>query len=108
MELSYESFLESINSSKTLEMRFSVKNYAHYRNCSIRKFIDEVQINGKKIELTVIKIKLTADGVEDVAFFNDFDKNSEKYKLFSMGKRGSFTLKQMWDQLEIEELTSEN
>lgn len=30
-----------------------------------------------------------------------FDKFDEKCKLFKMGRKGSFTLKQMWDRIEF-------
>ena len=74
--LSYQQFIDEINSGKILKAVFKVKDYAHYKNCSIER-ITNVLKNGNAV--VTIYVKLTKDS-EQVGFFKIFD---EKYKLFN-------------------------
>lgn len=94
----YKQFIKEINSGRITEIYFAVKDYAHYSNCYIKKVVRTIP-NGK--QFTDVEVCLTPDGVERVSFL---DTLKEDYKLFSMGRKGTFTLKQMWDKLEINKI----
>lgn len=95
--LSYQQFIDEINNGKILKALFQVKNYAHYRNCLIERTTDIIN-NGKSIVcLDYISVKLTNDS-EHYSFSEKFD---EEIKIFNMGRKGTFTLKQMWDKIEF-------
>ena len=72
-----------------------LKNYAHYNFCKIIVIKD--QLPSKNI-IFLIDVYLTKDETEHICFFEDFN---EEYKLFRMGRKGSFTLKQIWNDIEI-------
>ena len=93
--LSYQQFIDELNRGKIIKAVFQVKNYTHYKSCSIER-ITNVLKNGNSI--VTINVKLTNDESERVGFFKTFH---EKYKLFNMGRKGTFTLKQMWDKIEF-------
>ena len=97
-ELTYENFIADLNNGSILEISFEILGYAHYKKCKIYRK-DDVLSNGKIISL--IKVKLVDDGSEEVSFYNVFNEN---YKLFYMGHKGSFTLKQMWNKIQIHEI----
>lgn len=93
--LSYEQFIHELCSGNLLEIRFEVVGYAHYKNCKISKQIDTFR-SGRSISL--IRVDLTNDASETVSFLNTLN---ESYKLFRMGRKGSFTLKQIWPKIKI-------
>lgn len=94
----YEEFIKKLNSNNIKCFRFRLKGYPHYNNCMIYRQIDEIA-NGK--QLSIIVCKLTNDDYEKVSFYKNFD---ESYKLFSMGRKGRFTLKQIWGLIDIIEI----
>lgn len=94
----YKWFIKEINSGKISEIYFAVRDYAHYKNCHIKRVID-ILPNGNQI--IRIEVCLTPDKVEKVSFFKTFE---EKYKLFDMGRKGTYTLQTMWDKLEIHKI----
>ncbi|MCH5152110.1 MAG: hypothetical protein J1F65_05595 [Clostridiales bacterium] len=96
--IEYDRFINEINSGIITEIYFAVKDYAHYKNCSIKRVIDTLP-SGR--QLVLIKVCLTADGVYDVSFLNTFKENT---KLFQMGRKGTFTLKQMWNKIYIHDI----
>ncbi len=98
IECSYREIIESINSGKIKQVRFYVNNYSHYKNCVITRTEHNIY-NGKSI--TQIDISLTKDSSEKVSFLNTFKEDA---KLFNMGKKGAFTLKQLWSQITILEI----
>lgn len=91
----YDSVVEAINSHKISLIEFKVKDYAHYKNCKI--VVREEQLPNSN-NIFLIDIILTKDESEHFCFY---DKFKEEYKLFYLGKKGSFTLKQLWDRIEI-------
>ena len=94
--MEYKEFIDGINNGTIQKVRFSVKGYAHYRNC-----IMETKISSSPSGAYVGKIIwfiLTPDGAEKKGFLNDID---EKAKMFYIKSKGSFTLKQMWDYIVI-------
>ena len=95
INFSYDMFITQLNNYKIKRIVFSVKNYPHYNNCSIQVKSDELKNTNV---IYSILIRLTNDGSEDVGFYKQF---KEEYKLFHMGKKGSFTLKQMWNKIDI-------
>lgn len=97
MNYKYEDIIKLINSHQVLEIRFQIKEYAHYKNC---KIIIKKEILKNYNNIFLIDIELTRDS-EHICFY---DKFKEDYKLFYMGKKGSYTLKQIWDRVEITEL----
>ncbi|MCH5147884.1 MAG: hypothetical protein J1G05_00795 [Clostridiales bacterium] len=92
--LTYQQFIDEINNGKIIKAVFQIKDYAHYRCCSIERIIDVFPSGNSMIR---IDIRLTKDS-ERVGFLEKFN---EKYKLFDMGRKGTFTLKQMWDRIEF-------
>ncbi len=94
--MSYEEFIKSINNEKEIkQIDFYVDGYAHYKNCSIGRYIDKMlgkEFNGR---ITCI---LTQDHSEKVNFWKKFQ---EDYKLFDFGRKGKFTLKDIWDKVVI-------
>ena len=93
--LTYERFVDGINTGKISSITFEVEGYAHYKNCTIKRCIDVIP-SGK--EIVSIKVQLTPDKSEIVSFLFSME---ESYKLFKMGRKGSFTLKQMWGKIKI-------
>lgn len=92
--LSYQQFIDEINNGKIVKAVFQVKDYAHYKCCSTERK-EHVFSNGNS--MVFIDVKLTKDS-EQVSFYKTFN---EKYKLFNMRRKGSFTLKQMWDKIKF-------
>ncbi len=93
MEYKYENIINDLNLGNIRKIDFSIKNYNHYKNCSISRFLHEDSAHRKRVE-----VKLTQDNSETVCFY---DKLPEDYKLFRFGRKGSFTLKQVWGIVEI-------
>ena len=91
----YQQIIDDLNTGKISAIRFFIKNYTHYKNCIIERKIDIIP-NGKSIVL--ISVKLTEDRTEDVSFLKTF---KEDEKLFKMGKKGTFTLKEAWKFVDI-------
>lgn len=95
MQYNYDSFIKDINLGNISEIYFSIKGYSHYNNCSIKRVRNQIP-NGKFLELIIVN--LTDDNSERVSFYETFE---ESYKLFRMGRKGSFTLKQIWRDIQI-------
>ena len=98
-KISYQSFIELLNNFEIKSFEFSIPEYSHYCNCTILTKIDVLE-NGNTVPMIVVK--LTNDGSENVSFYKTF---KEDYKMFKMGRKGTFTLKQMWSQIRILEIT---
>lgn len=94
----YEEIIAGLNEGSIVFVRFSVNNYSHYKNCTIRRNVQKL-FNGKIIPL--IEVSLTSDSSEKTTFLCEFVENT---KLFRMGKKGNFTLKQLWSQISILEI----
>ena len=95
MQYEYKEIIKGLNQGLIKEFIFCVKDYAHYKKCSIRNVLDLLP-SGNIIKR--IEVNLTQDDTERVSFFKEMN---EEYKLFHMGRRGTFTLKQMWRNIEI-------
>lgn len=94
----YRNFIDQINTYKIKEVHFSINGFSHYKECKIFHHVDIIR-NGKEISLIVCQ--LTTDEYEKVSFLGEFD---ETYKLFDFGRKGKFTLKQIWDNVIINEI----
>ena len=94
---SYEEIIEEINNGIIKQINFCVDNYAHYKNCMILRTEDKFP-NGRSIFL--IDVILTKDS-EKYSFLESFEENT---KLFHMGRKGRFTLKQLWPHITIKEI----
>ena len=93
--MNYRDFVDGINSGKIKKAIFSIKDYAHYRNCVVEsKLTDSTSSDSKKI----IWFYLTPDGYEKKGFLNEIKESS---KLFNIKKRGSLSLAQIWDRVQI-------
>lgn len=93
----YKEIIDRLNNGEIKLLRFCVNDYSHYKNCVIE---------GKKQKLPsgeffLIEVRLTNDSSEKIAFLDSFIENT---KLFRMGKKGSFTLKQVWSKITILEI----
>lgn len=93
--ITYKQFIDDLNSETISEMEFEVVGYSHYKRCRIFRKYDTLR-NGKTISL--IRVDLTDNNSEFVSFMDEFN---ESYKLFRMGKKGSFTLQQIWPKIKI-------
>lgn len=98
MHYSYGELINDLNSGAITGFYFCVNGYAHYKKCSIFRKDDRIP-NGKT--LTRIEVNLTADRTEMYSFFKIFQ---DDFKLFNMGRKGKFTLKQLWDHITILEV----
>ena len=95
VNFSYNTFIKQLNNYHIKSIVFSVRDYSHYNNCSIQ--VKRERLKNTNIVYSIL-VRLTNDGSEDIGFYKQF---KEDYKLFRMGKNGSFTLKQIWDKIDI-------
>ncbi len=100
MNYSYEELISSVNSGTIYGFYFCVNGYAHYKKCSIFRINDRIA-NGKTI--TRIEVNLVEDGSEMYSFLKTFQEDS---KIFNMGRRGKFTLKQLWSNITVLEVVN--
>ena len=98
IQYSYEEVIEKINNGTIKEFSFCVDNYSHYKNCIITRTEYKIY-NGKSI--TQVDVSLTKDSSEKISFLNEFKEDT---KLFNLGKKGKFTLKQLWSKIIILEI----
>ena len=94
--MEYQEFIDGINNGTIQKVRFSVKGYAHYKNCIMETKISR-NLSGAHVG-KIIWFTLTLDGSEKKGFLNDID---EKAQMFYIKNKGSFTLKQMWNHIVI-------
>lgn len=95
MEYNYEDIINGLNEGKIKSILFSIKNYSHYKNCVISRCVD---IISSKKQIIRIEVKLVEDNSETISFYPKFKEN---YKLFKLGKGKTFTLKQIWNDVQI-------
>lgn len=95
MNYNYEEIVNNLNEGKIESIIFSIKEYAHCKKCIIKRCVDCVY-NDKHI--VRIEVKLVEDNSETVSFYKYF---KEDYKLFKFGRKGTFTLKQVWNKVQI-------
>ncbi len=94
MELKYDEFIDLLNNHTISEIVFSVADYSHYSNCKICVIKDKIKLK----EFYIIRCELTQDLSELVSFYETFN---ESYKLFDFKRKGKYTLKQIWDRVQI-------
>lgn len=95
MSNNYEEIINGLNEGKIESIIFSIKEYTHYKKCIIKRCNDYV-CNDKHI--VRIEVKLVEDGSETVCFYKHF---KDDYKLFKFGRKGIFTFKQVWNNVQI-------
>ncbi len=93
--MEYCEFIRKFNSKEIKRVNFRLKGYPHYDDCAIFYRRDDVG-GGRSVEIIVCR--LTRDDYQTVSFYRQFD---EEYKLFDMGRKGKFTLKQAWPLVGI-------
>ena len=98
IQCSYKEVIDGINNGTIKQVHFCVNNYPHYKNCIITR-TDHKIYNGKLI--TQIDVSLTNDSSEKISFLDTF---KEDVKLFNIGKKGKFTIKQLWSEIAILEI----
>lgn len=98
IQCSYKEVMDGLNSGEIKLIRFCVNNYSHYKNCVIARTEQKLP-NDESFFL--IEVTLTEDSSEKKAFLDSFIENT---KLFHMGRKGRFTLKQLWSQITILEI----
>lgn len=96
MDYNYEDIIKNLNEGKIISILFSLKGYSHYKKCIIKRNIDCIGDRDKS--LVRIEVKLVEDDSETVSFYKYF---KEDCKLFKFGKKGSFTLEQVWNNVQI-------
>lgn len=100
MQSSYEEFMEKLNRREVRRVDFAVEGYPHYRHCVI-EWREDVVLSGAT--LYFLEVRLTEDGAERISFYKSFD---EACKLFRIRRKGSFTLKQLWDRIRVTRVES--
>lgn len=98
--MTYEEFINNINSRKINKIKFLVQNYSHYKTCSIEHYDNKSIFMGREISIDTIEVSLTNDTSEIYRFYKRF---REDFKLFKIGKL-TYTLKQMWNRITITEI----
>lgn len=96
--MTYNEFIRKFNSKEITRFCFRIRGYPHYDNCEIFYQTDKIS-ESKYVEIIVCK--LTQDDYETVSFYKQFD---EAYKMFDKGRKGKFTLKQVWGLIEVIEV----
>ena len=94
MEYKYEDIINGLNSGKIRNILFSVKDYSHYGNCSITSLTCDGAVSS-------IEVRLTEDESEVICFYG---KMRGEHKIFSFGKKGAYSLKQIWKFIEISKI----
>ena len=84
--MKYCDFIDGINSGIIKKASFSIEGYSHYRNC----IVESTQ--------GVIWFHLTPDGYEKKGFLHQIKEDA---KLFHIRNKGSFSLRQLWDKVNI-------
>ena len=95
MENNYKDIIDGLNSGTIAKISFSIKNYPHYRRCAIYRVIDTLPSKNTVVRIVV---NPTEDNSELVSFYKTF---KEDYKIFNLGLKGKFTLKQIWNDIDI-------
>lgn len=95
MNSNYRDVINGLNNGTISKICFSIKNYPHYRQCTIFRVVDTLPSEKNIVRIVV---NPTIDNSELVSFYKVF---KEDYKMFDLGTRGKFTLKQLWDDIEI-------
>ena len=94
----YKKIVEDLNNGIINKIQFSIEGYSHYNNCTISRHVEKGFSNKNIIR---IEVQLTKDSLEKISFYESF---KEDYKLFKFGRKGSFTLKQLWKRVRIIEI----
>lgn len=95
MDYNYEEIINDLNEGKIESILFSINKYTHYKKCIIKRCIDCVSSDKQIIR---VEVKLAEDDSETISFYKYF---KEDYKLFKFGRKGTFTLKQVWKNVQI-------
>lgn len=97
--MKYNEFINGINDPNGIkQIDFYLEGYNHYRNCSIGRYVERIGNPVNKIINYRITCILTKDHSEDVSFLFEF---KEDYKLFNLGSKGKFALKDVWNIVRI-------
>lgn len=91
----YKEFIDGINDKRIKQIDFYIDGYNHYKNCSVGRYGDV--FNDNQFDFRIMCI-LTKDRSECVSFIDEFNEN---YKLFDFGRKGKFTLKEVWDKVVV-------
>ena len=100
IQCSYQELINGINKGAIKQVRFCVNNYSHYKSCLITRMEHKIY-NGNSI--VQIDVLLTKDASEKISFFDTFKEDT---KLFDFGRKGRFTLKQLWSKIIILEIVN--
>lgn len=96
--MTYKEFIDDINCGNIKGINFYIDGYSHYNNCSIMRTLDKSPSGN---DIILIQAKLTKDSSEEISFLNNFNEN---YKIFRLGRKGTFTLKQIWERVCITQI----
>lgn len=102
--LKYEDFIKGINrdTGNIKQISFYIEGYPHYHDCSIGRYIKKVKVRERIVTLTGwIRCILTKYHSEDVSFYRTF---KEDRKIFDFGRKGRYTLKDVWDKVVITDI----
>lgn len=95
MSYDYDKVINEINMGKIKTINFSIRDYSHYKNCTLNCHFSS------DYEILIIELSLTQDGTESIHFHQRF--NGE-HKIFNLGRKGRFSLKQLWNKVDINEI----
>lgn len=95
MNNNYRDIINGLNDGTIEKISFLLRDYPHYEKCTIFRVIDTLP---NKKDIVRIVVNPTVDNSEMISFYKIF---KEDYKIFNMGAKGKFTLKQLWHDIEI-------
>lgn len=98
--MTYNEFIDGINSKKICKVDFSVRDYSHYKRCCIQRYDRKCIMFGKELTFDTVEVRLTNDTSELYRFYK---RLKEDFKFFKIGNQ-TYTLKQIWDRLTITEI----
>lgn len=96
-QITYEELIDMLNRCDLSRLEFSVKGYGHYKSCVItceKTPVSEITKHGKIITFTLARD-------ERVTCYGNLN---EEEKLFKIKGKGAFTLKEMWNKVEIKNI----
>ena len=96
-KISYKELIDGINNGTLNDVHFKLTTYNHYRSCHLRRKYVYIEILDKW-SFDCIELSLCDDGSE-VSYYHGTFKDKEK--LFHIKGKGSFTLKEVYKDIEI-------
>lgn len=95
--MTYEEFSYAFRKGYITQIRFFIRNYSHYHNCSIQAYYETVLYNGEQTRIRMIHCRLREDHRERYNFAFSLNGSFTLFKI----KGIYYSLKEVWDQIEL-------